>query len=129
VRNQAQKIHSSTRSVAVGVKAAWRAFLRSQKPATQRRSSERLPPARPSLDLGSDGLERRLNDRHPLPEELPTPQQSFISTQEGLEHIADSPNGTISNPETTQNHPAPQNHNSREAINPIHPAAEIVDRR
>jgi uncharacterized protein YoxC len=54
VRKQAQKVQSGTRSVMVGVKVAWRTFMRSQKPDRQRRSLDRLPPPRPEFDLGSN---------------------------------------------------------------------------
>ncbi|UBF24600.1 hypothetical protein K9N68_23385 [Kovacikia minuta CCNUW1] len=93
VRNQAQKVQSGTRSVVVGVKAAWKAFMRSQKPPSNRRPPDRLPPARPDLELGTGlptSVEQRLGDRQPLPEEMPPPQNSFISTQDGLEHVTDN---------------------------------------
>lgn len=52
VRKQAQKVQSGTRSLLVGMKAAWRSFTRPQKPAP-RRSVDRLPPGRPDMELGT----------------------------------------------------------------------------
>ncbi|XHX80347.1 MAG: hypothetical protein RBJ76_10585 [Stenomitos frigidus ULC029] len=51
VRQQAQRVQSSTRSVVVGIKAAWRVFTRSPKPPTPRRSLDRLPSPRNETDL------------------------------------------------------------------------------
>lgn len=51
VRQQAQRVQSSTRSVAVGLTTAWKTFTRA-KPLTQRRASDRLPLPRPEAKLG-----------------------------------------------------------------------------
>lgn len=51
VKKQAQKAQTTTRSVVIGVKAAWKAFKRSSAP---RRSSDRLPPG-DRLPLEFDG--------------------------------------------------------------------------
>lgn len=53
VRKQAQRVQSGTRSVMVGIKVAWKTFMRSPKPTSQRRQLDRLPPPRPELDLGN----------------------------------------------------------------------------
>jgi uncharacterized protein YoxC len=106
VRNQAQKVQSGTRSVMVGMKAAWRTFVRSQKPTSPRRSPDRLSSSRSDLELGMGTqplVEKRLSNQPPLPEAMPTAQQSFISTQDGLEHVAEIANGTVSDPRESQN--------------------------
>ena len=106
VRNQAQKVQSGTRSVMVGVKAAWRTFVRSQRSTSSRRSPDRLPTARPDLELGMGTqplVEKRLSNQQPLTEATSTVQQSFISTQDGLEHIAEIANGAVSDPRESQN--------------------------
>jgi uncharacterized protein YoxC len=46
VRQQAQRVQYSTRSVVVGLKAAWRSFTRSSKSPSQRRGGNRLPTSR-----------------------------------------------------------------------------------
>ncbi len=51
-RQQAQRVQSSTRSVVVGIRAAWRTFTRSPKPSTQRRTVDRLP-SRAESEFGS----------------------------------------------------------------------------
>jgi uncharacterized protein YoxC len=51
VRKQAQKVQSGTRSVMVGIRVAWRTFMRSQKPSSPRRSVDRLPPPRPEFEI------------------------------------------------------------------------------
>jgi uncharacterized protein YoxC len=51
VRQQTQRVQSSTRSVVVGIKAAWRTFTRSPKPSTPRRPVDRLPSPRSETDL------------------------------------------------------------------------------
>lgn len=51
VRQQTQRVQSSTRSVVVGIKAAWRTFIRSPKPSTPRRSVDRLPSPRSETDF------------------------------------------------------------------------------
>lgn len=66
VRKQAQKVQSGTRSVMVGIKVAWRTFMRSQKPSSQRRSVDRLPPPRPEFEI-RNGM--------PAPEAYPTQKQ------------------------------------------------------
>lgn len=53
VRKQAQRVQTGTRSVMTGFKVAWKTFTRSQKPASQRRQLDRLPPPRPEFDLGT----------------------------------------------------------------------------
>lgn len=77
VRKQAQKVQSGSRNLMVGFKAAWKTFTRPQKSSTQRRSVDRLPPARPEMELGT-GLagESRANNRRLSPEELPLSHSS-----------------------------------------------------
>lgn len=43
VRQQAQRVQSSSQSVVVGIRAAWRTFTRSAKPSSHRRSGDRIP--------------------------------------------------------------------------------------
>jgi len=51
VLQQAQRAQSSTRSVVVGIKAAWRTFTRSPKPASQRRSVDRSFTSQPEAEF------------------------------------------------------------------------------
>lgn len=53
VRKQAKQVQHGTQSVVVGLKAAWKTFAKPQK-ATNRRAPERLPVARPDLNLGEN---------------------------------------------------------------------------
>lgn len=78
VRQQAQRVQSSTRSVVVGIKAAWRTFTRSPKSTAQRRGGDRSLTARPEAEfdaarengLASDALpDTRPKARYPLAEE------------------------------------------------------------
>ena len=51
VRQQTQRVQASTRSVVVGIKAAWRTFTRSPKPSAPRRPVDRLPSPRSETDF------------------------------------------------------------------------------
>ncbi|HIK15707.1 MAG TPA: DUF948 domain-containing protein [Leptolyngbyaceae cyanobacterium M33_DOE_097] len=52
VRKQANKVQHGTRSVMVGLKAAWKSFTKPAKPPTARRSPDRLPASvRPEINL------------------------------------------------------------------------------
>jgi uncharacterized protein YoxC len=82
-RQQAQRVQSTTRSVVIGFKAAWRTFTRSPKSASQRRSVERGSASRPDEFEGllrdngcsNDGLSgsTRLKTRRLEAEESSTP--------------------------------------------------------
>lgn len=98
VRKQAKKVQSGTRSLMVGMKAAWRTFTRSQKPPTQRRSdyveggiaSHRLPAStRPELNLNDS------RSQHRATEELTN--SAGLSNRElyELEDYYDEPDETI----------------------------------
>lgn len=108
VRKQAQKVQSGTRSVMLGVKVAWRTFMRSQKPERQRRSMDRLPPPRPEFDLGknapldefsnpvqagtpSSSSENRLNPQQ-FPDEEAFIAEDFIAEDFGEELITEEVN-------------------------------------
>lgn len=72
VRQQAQRVQYSTRSVVVGLKAAWRTFTQSPKSTTQRRGVDRPPTPRPeaefnsaSYDSDSYNSERTSNSERP----------------------------------------------------------------
>nr|WP_242033753.1 DUF948 domain-containing protein [Phormidium sp. FACHB-592] len=67
VRQQTQRIQSSTRSVVVGIKAAWRTFTRSPKPSTSRRPVDRLPSPRSETDF-SPALRESERISQPLPD-------------------------------------------------------------
>jgi uncharacterized protein YoxC len=71
VRKQAQKVNSSTRSLLVGVKAAWRTFTKPPKTMVARRVPDRLPPGLPRPEINPSSPvpipEPRISDR-PLPE-------------------------------------------------------------
>jgi len=111
VRQQVQKVQSGTRSVVVGVRAAWKAFLRSQKPPGQRRSSDRLPPARTDLELEAGLLspaERHFRDRYPLSEETVASQRSF-SAQGSPDTISENSNGiTYNSPDVRRRPSSPE---------------------
>ncbi len=51
VRQQTQRLQSSTRSVVVGIKAAWRTFTRSPKQPSPRRPVDRLPSPHSETDF------------------------------------------------------------------------------
>jgi len=52
VRKQANKVQHGTRSVMVGLKAAWKSFTKPAKPQTTRRAPDRLPASvRPEVNL------------------------------------------------------------------------------
>jgi uncharacterized protein YoxC len=80
VRKQAQKVNSGTRSVMAGFKAAWKTFTRPRKSTTQRRSLDRLPPARPDQEIGSSlsSASEPYNNNHRLAAE-PIPEQPTAS--------------------------------------------------
>lgn len=67
VRQQTQRLQSSTRSVVVGIKAAWRTFTRSPKPSTPRRPADRLPSPRSETDF-SPALRESDRSSQPLPD-------------------------------------------------------------
>jgi len=67
VRQQTQRVQSSTRSVVVGIKAAWRTFTRSPKPSTPRRPVDRLPSPRSETDF-SPALRESERISQPLPD-------------------------------------------------------------
>lgn len=73
VRKQAQKVHSGTRQVMSGFKAAWKTLTRPKKAVSQRRSSDRLPPGRPELEPGSasDSLANRRSPEEAASGETP----------------------------------------------------------
>ena len=84
VRQQAQRVQYSTRSVVVGIKAAWRAFTRSPKSTQPRRGSDRLPTARPEAEFNSDLYDyddESLSDVPPEPRTharpLPSPEDAL----------------------------------------------------
>ncbi len=78
-RKQAQKVNSSTRSLLVGVKAAWRTFTKPPKSVAARRVPDRLPPGLPRPEMTPSSSvpipEPRVSDRalpetaHALPSE------------------------------------------------------------
>lgn len=80
VRQQAQRVQSTTRSAVIGIKAAWRTFTRSPKPSSQRRSGDRGTAPRPDefeeiLDNG------RSNDALP---ESTRAKVRRLASEEGL---------------------------------------------
>jgi hypothetical protein len=82
VRKQAQRVQSGTRSIMVGFKVAWRTFMRSQKPSSQRRVSDRLPPPRPEFELSDPASDYPIED-----EAYDFPPS--IETQTNLQHYSD----------------------------------------
>jgi hypothetical protein len=72
VRKQAQKVNSGTRSLMVGMKAAWRSFTKPPKTMPARRPPDRLPPPRPDIPMNgamNNGASPRLE---PVLESRPT---------------------------------------------------------
>lgn len=65
VRQQAQRVQSSTRSVVIGVKAAWRTFTRSPKASSHRRASDRGTASRPDALGGASRENGRSGDALP----------------------------------------------------------------
>jgi uncharacterized protein YoxC len=65
VRQQAQRVQSTTRSVVIGFKAAWRAFTRSPKPSSQRRAVDRASTPRPDDFDGASRDDGRSSDLLP----------------------------------------------------------------
>ena len=96
VRQQAQRVQYSTRSVVVGVKAAWRAFTRSSKATTQRRSVDRLPTTRPTAEFNGDSYDNDyLSDTEP---EMTRANARRIPLQEGTFQ-----EGMLNQPTSTRN--------------------------
>ncbi len=97
VRQQARKVQQGTRSLAVGLRAAWRAFSKAQKPANTRRTPERLPPARPELnlterparaDLDEHSYRVETSDPLLLEDAYPKPQYDLVTAEEFV-HLSD----------------------------------------
>lgn len=78
VRKQAQKVGSGTRSLLVGVKAAWRTFTKPPKPMAARRPPDRLPPGLPLSEINPNGAsplqETRVTDRAIAQDKLLEPE-------------------------------------------------------
>lgn len=71
VRGQAQRVQSGTQSVVTGIRAAWKTLTRPAKPP--RRSADRLPPSRSSVEMDAIGsLASRSTARRPPVEASPT---------------------------------------------------------
>lgn len=94
-RKQAQKVQTGTRSVMAGVKAAWKTFTRPQKPMTQRRSLDRLPPTRQERELimGNAPAADHRNNRRLTPEEIAAVQNPEAATQRTNSRSLDLDNG------------------------------------
>ncbi len=114
VRQQARKVQQGTRSLAVGLRAAWRAFSKAQKPPTARRTPDRLPPARPELNLKERPARADLEERSyrvetseplPLEEAYPKPQYDLVAAEEFV-HSSDRDRAYT--PAPAINHPLPE---------------------
>jgi uncharacterized protein YoxC len=94
VKQQAQRVNSTTRSVLVGIKAAWRSFTRPQRSSMARRSNDRyFPTTKPGLDT-SARLERPSLEANPT-----SPLSSLSEASKRQEWDADT--------ETTERYEAP----------------------
>ncbi|WP_219904622.1 hypothetical protein [Stenomitos frigidus] len=153
VRQQAQRVQYSTRSVVVGIKAAWRTFTRSSRSTSQRRSSGRLPIPRPDPEFNTAVYDSERYDSEGLRDTLPettrnarraTSQDETLTRQPARAH--DASDLQASDPRASENGlPAPSPHpveRSRSTLptqsNPStatpdppnrYPGAETADRR
>lgn len=94
VRRQAQRAQAGTRSVFAGVKAAWRTFTRPAKSGQSRRSVDRLPPARPEIDLNAGmatSSETRPNSRRTPAEDLSPDPVASLKRNSSTEGASGSP--------------------------------------
>lgn len=85
VRQQAQRVQSTTRSVVIGLKAAWRTFTRSPKPSSQHRAVDRGSQTRFNHLEGASRANGRSSDA------LATstrPKPRRVSAQNGLNQAA-----------------------------------------
>ncbi len=80
VRQQAQRVQYSTRSVVVGLKAAWRTFTRSPKSTTQRRRVDRPPTPRPQAERNSASYDSDSST-----------SDSYTSASYSSKHLSDAP--------------------------------------
>lgn len=89
VRQQAQRVQYTTRSVVVGLKAAWRTFVRSSRSTTQRRS-DRLPTARSEVEFNGGLYDTDYLDGT-QPEAARTHDRRILSQDETLSQPARHP--------------------------------------
>ena len=112
VRQQAQRVQSTTRSVVIGFKAAWRTFTRSQKPASHRRSVDRSAVSRPNDFEGGPRDNGRPNEG--LPDARPNarrlePAEGFSPTS-----IARQPDPALRDP--NQSNPNEHRHSHQSEL-------------
>lgn len=103
VKQQAQRVNSTTRSVLVGIKAAWRSFTRPQRSSTARRSGDRyFSTTKPNLEP-STRLERPSFDanRNPALNSLNqySERQEWEANSETVERFETPPHSATYDPD------------------------------